>query len=188
MSFHCQASRSLSRQALLAGYLSAWLKRCVVPSPPYDGIASLTVSSCSVSAQTLAGPTTRYGVPYSSGLRMLTEQFCRRTIINWSGKELIFPRDRPSPRVEMPHAYLVVWFAVHSPVFIQPGEEPPEGEYHTHLRRFENSQWVGRYLVGVRRLVERQYSYCLFRYFPHIPDITYGKEFRDVEDKHTMLG
>ena len=31
-SFHYQARRSMSRRALLAGFLSVWLKRCVVPS------------------------------------------------------------------------------------------------------------------------------------------------------------
>jgi len=34
LSFHRQAFRPLSQQVLLAGYLSAWLKRCVVPSAP----------------------------------------------------------------------------------------------------------------------------------------------------------
>ena len=38
LSFHCQAARPISRKAMLAGYLSAWLKRCVIPSPPYDEI------------------------------------------------------------------------------------------------------------------------------------------------------
>jgi len=39
LSFHHQASRLISWQALLAGDLSAWLKRCVIPSPPHDGIS-----------------------------------------------------------------------------------------------------------------------------------------------------
>jgi len=52
---------------------------------------------------------------------------------------------------------------------------------------FKNSQWIGIYLAGVRRMVKRQDSYNLFRYFPHIPDTTYGKEFRDVGDERTML-
>jgi len=43
LSFHCQAGRPLSREALLAGYLSAWLKRCVIPSPPHDAITPLVI-------------------------------------------------------------------------------------------------------------------------------------------------
>ena len=43
LSFHCLASRSISRQALLAGYLSAWLKWCVIPSPPLDNITPLVI-------------------------------------------------------------------------------------------------------------------------------------------------
>ena len=37
-SFHHQARRPTSRKALLAGFLSVWLKRCVVPSPSGDVI------------------------------------------------------------------------------------------------------------------------------------------------------
>jgi len=47
---------------------------------------------------------------------------------------------------------------------------------------------MGTYLAGVRRLVERQDSYSLFRYFPHIPDTTYGEEFHNIGEEHTILG
>ena len=43
LSFHRQASMPLPRQVLLAGFLSAWLKRCMIPSPPHDDIASLAI-------------------------------------------------------------------------------------------------------------------------------------------------
>jgi len=43
LSFHCLAARPISRKAMLAGYLSVWLKRCVIPSPPHDGITPLTI-------------------------------------------------------------------------------------------------------------------------------------------------
>ena len=39
-SFHHQAKHLMSRRAILAGFLSVWLKKCVVPSPPHDGILS----------------------------------------------------------------------------------------------------------------------------------------------------
>ena len=41
--YHRQSRQPVSRQALLAGYLSLWLKRCVMPSPPRDNIFSLTL-------------------------------------------------------------------------------------------------------------------------------------------------
>jgi len=88
----------------------------------------------------------------------------------------------------MPYAYLMVWLTLHCPVLIQPGEEPPEGEFYAHLPRFESSQWVGKYLAGVRRLVKRQDSYNLFWCFPLIPGTMYGEEFHDIGDKCTMLG
>ena len=39
-SFHRQAKHPMSRKALLAGFLSVWVKKCVVPSPSHDGILS----------------------------------------------------------------------------------------------------------------------------------------------------
>ena len=38
LSFHRQATQPISQKVMLAGYLSAWLKRYVIPSPPFDGI------------------------------------------------------------------------------------------------------------------------------------------------------
>ena len=39
-SFHHQAHQPISRKALLAGFLSVWLKKCVILSPPHDEILS----------------------------------------------------------------------------------------------------------------------------------------------------
>ena len=51
-----------------------------------------------------------------NGLKTLTEQFCRRVTTAKAGKELIFPGNGPSSRVEMLYAYLMAWFALHCPV------------------------------------------------------------------------
>ena len=37
-SFHHQAKYPMSQKTLLAGFLSVWLKKCVVSSPPHDEI------------------------------------------------------------------------------------------------------------------------------------------------------
>ena len=42
-SFHHQASEHVSQKALLAGFLSTWFKKCVVPSPLHDGIMLLVL-------------------------------------------------------------------------------------------------------------------------------------------------
>ena len=77
-SFHHQARRPTSRKALLAGFLTAWLKRCVVPS-----------SSGDVIHPTVLLPVVRLVYDRSlrlllamvcyiqRGLRALTEAFCR---------------------------------------------------------------------------------------------------------------
>ena len=123
-----------------------------------------------------------------SGLRALTEQFCVRTTIKRAGKELVFLHDWPSPRVELPYAYLMMWFALHCLVLIQPGKKPPEDERHAYLRCFENSQWVGQYLVEVRRMVSLQDLYILFHCFPHIPDTEFDENFRTMGTVRLLLG
>ena len=82
LSFQHQASRLLSRQSLLAGYLSTWLKRCVVPSPPHDDIASLVIfPSVQLVHRCSMGLLPAMVCCIQSGLKMLMEQFCRRTTI-----------------------------------------------------------------------------------------------------------
>ena len=42
-SFHHQAHQPISRKVLLADFLSVWLKRRVVPSPPHDAVLPTTL-------------------------------------------------------------------------------------------------------------------------------------------------
>jgi len=39
-SFHRQEKHPISQKALLIGLLLVWLKKCVIPSSPHDGILS----------------------------------------------------------------------------------------------------------------------------------------------------
>ena len=81
----------------------------------------------------------------------------------------------------------MAWFALQCLVLIQAGEEALEGECHANLRRFENSQWVGQYLMGVQRMVSYKDSYSLFRCFLYILGTEYDGEFQENEDNHTSL-
>jgi len=45
LSFHHRASRLISWKMLLASFLWAWLKRCVIPSHPHDDITPLVIFS-----------------------------------------------------------------------------------------------------------------------------------------------
>jgi len=45
LSFHCLAKILTSRKALLVGFLSAWLKRCVIPARPHDSMTLLVIFS-----------------------------------------------------------------------------------------------------------------------------------------------
>jgi len=81
----------------------------------------------------------------------------------------------------------MVWFALHCPVIIQSGEEPPEGVRFAHLHRFEGSQWLRTYIAEVRKLVHRYDAYSLYRCFPSILRAGYGEEFYDVGDGRSSL-
>ena len=106
LSFHCQTSRPFSRQALLAGFLSALLKRSVVLSPPHDGITSLAIfPAVQLAHRCSLGLLPAMVCRIQSRLRMLTEQFYKN--INRVAKELIYPREGPSPRVEMIYEYIM---------------------------------------------------------------------------------
>jgi len=163
----------------LAGFLSARLKRCMIPSPHHDDITPLTIFPTNqlVYGRSL-GLLPTMVCHIQSGLHTLTELFCSRTTSKKVGRELVFPHDENSPRVELPYGYLMAWFILFCPIFIWSGEKPPENIHYAYLSHFENSRWEGSYLMGVRRLVGRQDSYSLFQCFPYIPSIEYGEEFQ----------
>ena len=187
-SFHHQAKYAISRKALLAGFLSVWLKKCIVPSPLHDGILSWVLLP---TVQLIHGkplgllPAIVCGI--QRGLHALTEAFCRLPATR-RGKGQILPRDGPNLRVEMPYTYLMAWFALHCPAIIQPEEEPPKGVHFAHLRRFEGSQWLRVYITETQKLVHHYGAYSLYRCFPSIPGAGYGEEFFDLGDGRSSLG
>jgi len=121
------------------------------------------------------------------GLRALTEAFYRPPATK-RRKGQILTHDGPKPRVEMSYTYLMAWFELHYPAIIQPGEEPPEGVRFTHLRRFEGSQWLRTYIIGVQKLVRRYDAYILYSCFPSILGVGYGEEFFNAGDERSSLG
>ena len=187
-SFHHQACQPISRKALLAGFLSVWLKRCVVPSPPHDAILpTILLPAIRLVHSRSLGLLLAMVCCIQQGLRILTVAICRPPVTK-RGKETVLPRDGSNPRVGMPYTYLMAWFALHCPTIIQPGEEPLEGVRIAHLCRFEGSSCERSYVVGVRKLLYRHNAYSLFRCFPYIRDASYGEEFKDARDGITSLG
>jgi len=90
LSFHRQAKGPMSRKVLLAGYLSIWLKRCVILSPPYDGNTPLVILPAVqlVYRQSL-GLLLAMVCRIQNGLRTLMEQFGRRVTITIVGKDVV---------------------------------------------------------------------------------------------------
>jgi len=102
-SFHYQACRPMSRKVMLAGFLSVWLKRCVVPSHFSDVILStiLLPAIRLVHGRSL-GLLQAMVCCIQRGLRALTEAFCRPPMTKRE-KGTILPRDGPNPRIGLPY-------------------------------------------------------------------------------------
>ena len=95
-SFHHQARRPMSRKALLAWFLSVWLKRCVVLSSSSDVVLSTVLLPAIrlVHGRSL-GLLPTMVCCIQRGLRALTEAFCRPPTTK-RGKGTIFPAtDQP---------------------------------------------------------------------------------------------
>jgi len=144
-SFHHQARRPTSRKALLAGFLTVWLKRCVVPSSSGDVIhPTVLLPAVRLVHGRSLGLLPAMVCCIQRGLRALTEAFCRPPTTK-RGKGTVLPRDGPNPRIGLPYTYLMAWFTLHCPSIIQAGEEPPEGVRMALLRRFEGCSWSKTY-------------------------------------------
>jgi len=117
-SFHHQARRPMSQKALLADFLSVWLKRYVVPSPSNDVILlTVLLSTVRVVHGRSLGLLSAIVCCIQRGLRALTEAFCRPPTTK-RGKGTILPRDGPNPRIGLPYTYLMGWFALRCPSII----------------------------------------------------------------------
>jgi len=126
-SFHHQAHQPMSRKALLARFLSVWLKRCVVPSPSSDVfLPTVLLAAVRLVYGHSLGLLLVMVCCIQRGLRALTEAFYRPPTTK-RGKWTILSRDRPNLRIGLPYTYLMAWFTLYCPTIIQAGEEPPEG-------------------------------------------------------------
>jgi len=153
-SFHHQARQHMSRSALLAGFLTVWLKKCVVPSFSGDIVhPNILLPAVRLVHGHPLGLFSAMVCCIQRGLRGLTEAFCRPPATR-RGKGAILPCDGPNPRVGLPYTYLMAWFALHCPPLIEAGEDPPQGVQTALLRRFEGCSWLKTY-------VARPASWCV---------------------------
>ena len=112
-SFHRQAKHPISRKALLAGFLSVWLKKYVIPSPPHDRILSWVLLPAVYLAHSKPlGLLLAMVCGIQHGLGVLIETFCRPSTTK-RRKGQMLPHNRPRPRVEKSYTYLMAWFTLH---------------------------------------------------------------------------
>jgi len=126
-SFHHQARISISGRALLemdrallAGFLMLWIKRCVVPTLPYEVlIANVVYPTILLSYGRSLSMLPAMVSCVQGGLWVLTKSFCHvETLEDIKGHIII---DQNGPRklkilyscVELPYAYLMAWYVMH---------------------------------------------------------------------------
>jgi len=99
MSFHHQVRQPMSQKALLAEFLSVWLKRCVVSSPSSDVVLpTVLLPAVRLVHGRSLGLLLAMVCIIQRGFRALTEAFCR-PLATKRGKGTILSRDGPNPRI-----------------------------------------------------------------------------------------
>jgi len=98
-----RSGQPMSRKALLAGFLSVWLKRCMVPYPSSDVVLPIVLLSaiCLVHGHSI-GLLLAMVCYIQRGLHALMEAFCRPPTTK-RGKGMILPRDGLNPRIRLPY-------------------------------------------------------------------------------------
>src|SRR5436853_1059345 len=134
-SYHYQSTRTISRRALMAGFLMLWLKRCILPAEKISAnvilpavllcfnhsvallpalIANIHCGLRSVINSFMAAPKgitnskTKKAKQAPRGLSVVAEKVGGATEGAASSKQTI-------PRVEMAYTHLMAWFVMHFP-------------------------------------------------------------------------
>jgi len=184
-SFHHQARVPISDQALLAGFLMLWLKRCMVPTLPHEVIITDVVYLAVLLAygKSIALlPVTVAGI--QSGLRVLAKSLCQvEAIVDSEGRPMVDSEGRPrvktpNPRIELPYTNLMAWYIMHCPSLMS--GVPLSAGFVPFVQKLENSSWTHYYMFFVRKSILNILNYQLDRCFPEIVDASYGDKFADL--------
>ena len=112
-SFHHHAKVPMSDRALLTGFLMLWLKRCVVPTLPYEVmVADMVYPTILLAHGKFIALLPVMMVRIQSGLRALMKSFCQvKAIVDAEGNPVTdsngYPLVKtPSPRVELPYTFM----------------------------------------------------------------------------------
>ena len=80
---------------------------CNLLSTPRRHYAFSDLSSRSIGVWMIAWAASRYSLPHPKWAPCIDEAILHEDNRQEGEKELVFPRDGPSPRVELPYAYLM---------------------------------------------------------------------------------
>ncbi|ONK73232.1 uncharacterized protein A4U43_C04F28720 [Asparagus officinalis] len=170
-SFLWHATAPIRPMTLLAGYLTIWLKKCVVPYQSSD-ILPLEVLYPAVQ---LAYKKELSLLPVMvanihRGLRQISSAFTR--------KESESPAQIPTIKVELPYTYLMAWFVLHrSDMMSVPYATDPSAPL---LQLFENGKWEGRGFPDVRQQLQVHKCWTFSTCFPQFSG-RYGECLIDEE-------
>ena len=71
-----------------------------------------------------------------------------------------------NPCLELSYTYLATWYVMHCPVLMSTVQKPIE-DFVPFTQKLERSRWHGGYMAAIRRIVQSNMTYHLFRCFPN---------------------
>ena len=192
-SFHHQARISISGRALLemdrallAGFLMLWIKRCVVPTLPYEVlIANVVYPTILLSYGRSLSMLPEMVSCVQGGLWVLTKSFCHvETLEDIKGHIII---DQNGPRklkilysyVELPYAYLMAWYVMHCPSLMSVVQASQD--FVPFIQKLEYSSWQGGYMAAIRKIIQKHRE-LLVRHVPDFLGAAYNERFIDHPD------
>jgi len=97
--FHHHAKIPISNNALLARFLTLWLKRCVVPTLPHEVIvANMVYPAVLLEHGRVISPLQEMVASIQSGLRVLTKSLCQvEAVVDSQGRQVVDSKRTPNP-------------------------------------------------------------------------------------------
>lgn len=99
------------------------------------------------------------------GLRPLTEELCHVKEIEEKDDSSVRYKT-PTPRVELPYAYLMTWFILHYPSLMTP-VHPSVDRTSPRVQHYELSRWQGHYMAIIHKHFQHHDNYHLYICFSY---------------------
>ncbi|ONK72984.1 uncharacterized protein A4U43_C04F25720 [Asparagus officinalis] len=155
--FLLQAEKSIHPKTLLAGYITLWLKKCVVP---YQTSDALRIEVLFITVQ----------LAYGRSLSLLPAMVAdilhglRQVVIAFTQTEETSSEKIPTTKAELHYTYLMGWLVLHHPDLMSPLTNTDLST--PLLQLLEECKWKARDLSDVRKSLHMHKGWVINPCFP----------------------